>query len=806
MSDFTLNGKQIGQYQIVEQIGQGGMATVYKAFQPSINRYVAIKILPSQYAQDPNFVKRFEHEAKAIAALEHPHILPVYDFGTQDGLTYMVMRYIPEGTLSNLMGQPISNERVVRLIGAMARALDYAHKQGVVHRDIKPSNILIDKNGEALLTDFGIAKMMETTGATQLTGAGSVLGTPAYMSPEQAKGQTVDGRSDIYSLGVVLYELLTGQQPFRADTPLAVVLKHVSEPLAPPRTVKADIPEPLERIVLKAMAKDPAQRYQSAGEMEQALNTALQEVAGTIKTVTVPPAAKPPTQDITNVVPPPAPQKKSIMGPILIGGAVVALLLCLGGGALVYFMASTGDNGPTPTAVARSTVSIGVQKTATSTPVPPTDTPTSSPTPLPATDEPTPAVPTSEPTISGDVVIPELPDLGKILFQDDFSNNGNDWFEGEQSDEYGLTTSEFVDGRYRISQEAKQGVFVWNSQDGRNFKDFFLSVEATPVEYSANFAYGVTVRENSNGDLYVFEIDTDGYYSVSAKVDNEWTTLVDWTKLKAIKSEGTNRLAVQAFDSTFTFLINDEFATTVEDDSLSNGEVGLALDLYNEGDKASVDFDNLQVLNLSDTQQEAMLNSEEAGANGNEDSGSILFEDTFDSDAKGWATGEFDDDYSFNTATIENGAYTINVQDKDQSFVEKLLPSREFDDFVLTVEATPADTGENYAYGVSFRESDDNLFYAFEIGNDGQFAILLFDQEWKRLKDWSSSKAIKAGETNKITIEADGGHLTFYVNDEKLTTLENDVSLSGQIGLIVAIFDKGTEATVSFDNLVIRKP
>lgn len=801
MSDFTLNGKQLGQYQIVEQIGQGGMATVYKAFQPSINRYVAVKILPSQYALDPNFVKRFEHEARAIAALEHPHILPVYDFGTQDGLTYMVMRYIPEGTLSNLMGKPISYERVVRLIGTMARALDYAHKQGVVHRDIKPSNILIDKNGEALLTDFGIAKMMETTGATQLTGAGSVLGTPAYMSPEQAKGQGVDGRSDIYSLGVVLYELLTGQQPFRADTPLAVVLKHVSEPLAPPRTVKADIPEPLERVVLKAMAKEPAQRYQSASEMEQALNAALQEIEGTAKTVAVSQTSRQATQGVTNVVPPPPPQKKSLMGPLLIGGAVVLVLLCVGGGALLFMLAPGGSDGGTPTAVVRTPVSIGVAKTATPTPVPPTATPTNSPTPPPDI----PATPTTRATVSTDVVVPELPDLGKILFQDDFSNNGNDWFEGEQSDDYGVTKSEFLDGRYRITQEAKQGVFAWNSQDGRNFKDFMLSVEATPVEHNASFAYGVTVRENSKGDLYAFEIDTDGYYSVSVKVESEWTTLVDWTKLKAIKSDGTNRLSIQAFGSTFMFFVNDEFATTVEDNSLSNGEVGLALDLYNEGDKASVDFDNLQILNLSDTQQEAMLNQAGSENNGAEDSGTVLFEDTFDSD-KGWATGEFDDDYSFNTATVENGQYTISVKDKDQAFVEKLLPSREFDDFVLTVEATPGDTGQNYSYGVSFRENEDDIFYAFEIGNDGQYAVLLFDQEWKRLKDWSTSKAIKVGQTNKLTIEAEGGHLTFYINDEKLTTLENDTSLSGKVGLVVAVFDKGTEATVHFDNLVIRKP
>jgi len=248
MSDLI--GKTIGQYEIVEKIGVGGMATVFKAYQSSINRHVAIKILPAQFAQDPNFVKRFTQEAKAIAALEHPHILPVYDFGTDEGLTYMVMRYVEGGTLGNMMGKLPSYRRIVEVVGNVARALDYAHSQGVVHRDIKPSNILIDKHGEVLLTDFGIAKMMQDSGGTHLTGTGSILGTPEYMSPEQAEGTSIDQRTDIYSLGVVLYELLTGQPPYQAQTPLAVVLKHVNEPLLPPREINADIPQPLEQVVL----------------------------------------------------------------------------------------------------------------------------------------------------------------------------------------------------------------------------------------------------------------------------------------------------------------------------------------------------------------------------------------------------------------------------------------------------------------------------------------------------------------------------------------------------------------------------
>jgi serine/threonine protein kinase len=785
-------GKQIGQYQIEEQIGQGGMATVYRAYQPSINRYVAIKILPSQYAQDPNFVKRFEQEAKAIAALEHPHILPVYDFGTQEGLTYMVMRYVRGGTLSNLMGQPLSNERIVRLIGDMARALDYAHKQGVVHRDIKPSNILIDRNGEALLTDFGIAKLMEGSGATQLTGAGSVLGTPAYMSPEQAKGASVDGRSDVYSLGVVLYELLTGQQPYRAETPVAVVLKHVSEPLTPPRTVNANVPEPLERVVIKAMAKEPDQRYQTAGEMEVALQQALKQIESGTKTVNVP-VSTGQTQQVPGVAPQPAKSGGKI-GPWLIGGGVAVALLCLLGGGLLFFglmSSANNDSQATPLTERSTPVRIGIEKTSTPTPTSIPDEPTPTPTTssLAVTD------PTMEP-------IPLAPGLdGEILFEDDFSANRNDWFTGDHSDEYGLTNSEFANGRYRISQEAKQGVFIWNSLPETDFEHFVMSVEARPVEQqvATPFAYGLTFREEvDNGDLYLFEIDTDGSYSVSLSQDGKWETLIGTTGLQAIKPEGPNQLTVKAVGPALTFYINGEEAATIEDDTLSRGAIGLALELYNEGDKASVDFDNLTIRQVSAEELAALDN----------DSGSILFEDTFDSDAKGWATGEFDDDISQDEITIEDGRYRLSVTAKPekQPYIEKFLPNREFSDFILTLEATPRDSEEYYSYGIAFRADKDDNDYVFQIGNDGLYAVRMYKDGWSTLKDWSSSSAIKLGETNRLIVTAKDNSLTFVVNDVQLTTLEDSTLSKGRIGLVLEIFEAGKAATVEFDNLTIRKP
>ena len=265
-------GATIGPYRVLEQVGLGGMATVYKAYQPAMDRYVALKILPQHYAQDPQFVERFLREARTIANLEHRNILPVYDFGEDRGITYLAMRYLEGGTLKDILalGQ-LTLADAGQLLGQVAHALDYAHRQGVVHRDVKPANIMVDNEGWTYLTDFGIAKVLDTT--SELT-AGAI-GTPAYMAPEQSLGQPVDGRADIYALGVILYELVTGQVPFKADTPMAVALAHIHEPLPPPRSVDPSVPESFERVILKALAKDPDDRYQAAAAFDEALDEAI---------------------------------------------------------------------------------------------------------------------------------------------------------------------------------------------------------------------------------------------------------------------------------------------------------------------------------------------------------------------------------------------------------------------------------------------------------------------------------------------------------------------------------------------------
>ncbi len=268
--DSSVIGKTIGRYKIVEHLGRGGMAEVYKAYQPSLDRYVAIKLMHTFLAEDPDFFSRFTREAKNVGALRHPNIVQIHDFDHDGSTYYMVMEFIDGGPLKNRLeeyaaqGQRLPLAEAIRIIQDVGAALSYAHKRNMIHRDIKPANVMLDSTGRVILTDFGIAKLLS---GVKYTASGALMGTPSYMAPEQGLGQPGDARADIYSLGVMFYQLVTGRLPFEADTPIGVILKHVNEPLPLPRAINPDLPQSVENIILKATAKDPAERYQSVDDM-----------------------------------------------------------------------------------------------------------------------------------------------------------------------------------------------------------------------------------------------------------------------------------------------------------------------------------------------------------------------------------------------------------------------------------------------------------------------------------------------------------------------------------------------------------
>jgi serine/threonine protein kinase len=382
--------QKFSRYEIIEELGIGGMATVHRAYDPLFEREVALKILKRELLEDPELKERFERETKIVAKLEHAAIVPVYDVGYDNGQLFYVMRYMTGGSLSERMHEGgLTLEQAAYILLRLADALDYAHRKGIVHRDLKPGNILFDEVGNAFISDFGIAKF--TQAATRITHSG-IIGTPRYMSPEQARGDDTDGRSDLYTLGVMFFEILSGKPPFDAVTPLALALKHATEPAPNILDIKPDLPEGLGYVFDKALQKEPAERYRTCAEFANAFLEALPaDTAPNAKFITPLPPRTPSKYEAPTAAkaPAPLPQPKSrswVIGAL----AVVALIAVVLWGLL-----------DTPPAA-----------------------PASTPTPKPATATSIPASPTPSPTASATVTptetvtpvpIPEIPSVGGAI-------------------------------------------------------------------------------------------------------------------------------------------------------------------------------------------------------------------------------------------------------------------------------------------------------------------------------------------------------------------------------------------------------
>lgn len=304
-------GENVGPYQVIAQLGQGGMASVYKAYHPALDRYVALKVMHQAFNQDSTFISRFQREARVVAKLEHPNIVPVYDFADHAGSPFLVMKFIEGDTLKARLNRGPLNAREIELVAdTVGSALAYAHKQGVLHRDVKPSNVLISGDGIMYLADFGLARIVQAVEST--LSADAIMGTPQYISPEQAMGKKdLDGRTDIYSLGVMLYEMVVGRVPFNADTPFSIIHDHIYTPLPLPQSVNSSVPEPVQRVLLKSLAKDRDDRFQTVEQLIAAFKSAWLEAGVPIRgtDMTVPPA-----RPVNVSVPAPTPRVENVDG------------------------------------------------------------------------------------------------------------------------------------------------------------------------------------------------------------------------------------------------------------------------------------------------------------------------------------------------------------------------------------------------------------------------------------------------------------------------------------------------------------
>ena len=320
-------GTTVGPYQIIEQLGSGGMATVYKAYHPALDRDVALKVLHPAFKNDPQFFNRFQREARIVAKLEHPNIVPVYDFNEFEGEPYLVMRFVRGKTLkAHMSAAPFGAEKVLQLMNPVCDALAYAHRQGILHRDIKPSNIIWGDDGHIFLTDFGLARMVELGEST--LSQDMLVGTPQYISPEQAQGQReIDGRTDIYALGVVLFEMLTGRVPYSADTPFAIIHDHIYKPLPLPHTINPNIDPLVEKVLLRALAKAPEDRFGTVDEFWKALQQSLSPALETA-TVVSPKTIEPPPSTVDDTPHPKKRSKKKIA--FIVIAVLLSLVLCVG--------------------------------------------------------------------------------------------------------------------------------------------------------------------------------------------------------------------------------------------------------------------------------------------------------------------------------------------------------------------------------------------------------------------------------------------------------------------------------------------
>lgn len=549
----TLINAALDRYEVRESLGTGGMARVYKGYDQVLEREVAIKVLHEHLTEDPTFMERFKREARIVASFNHPNIVQVYDFDDIEHngqhIFYMVMSYIPGTNLFNVLSEHaedktlMDDERIESIILDLLAALDYAHQAGMVHRDVKPANILINPEDHVVLTDFGIARLNQNS---QLTEEGSTIGTPAYMSPEQAAGEPIDGRSDLYSAGIILFEMLTGETPYGDDRSLSVLLKHLHAPI--PSLV--DYPhidnQYLDAVIFKALAKQPDQRYQTAGEFAADLRSAF---AGQ-RTVAIRLPQK--TEPLTPIATKPESTPNWTALAVL---PVATLLLVI----MALLLFDTGEAKPTP------------------------------------------LKPTGIESMVG-----EPPQYFTSTFGDGDGYNVY-WSQNDGGDLIREIRNGVYRIENRMDGQAVASVIEYGQryQDVSIRAEARLHEDS-----SLNSGYGIVFRYVDQDHYNVFAVDGVGRYSVWVRNEGQWTELRDedetWTRSEWINLRGEfNTLQVDIAGDRVLAYVNDVLVASVVDDTFAEGMLGVYVASPDDG-QAIVEFDRYRIINNTDSFTESM--------------------------------------------------------------------------------------------------------------------------------------------------------------------------------------------------------
>ncbi len=844
-------GRTLGNCRIVEQIGMGGMATVYKAYDPGTDRYVAVKVLPEYYSRDPHFQERFAREARAIARLEHPTILPVHAFGEENGVSYLIMRYLPTGTLKDRIERgPMPLDEAGSILSQVADALGYAHEHNILHRDVKPSNVLIDERGNAYLTDFGIAKMVEAT--LDLTGE-RILGTPAYMSPEQCQGsKNLTPATDQYSLGIVLYEMLTGQTPFQAETPLALVYMQLNEPLPPPRSLRPDLPEDVERVLLKALSREPGARFETCSAMAGAFARAIEGVP-----VGPPPTAvsaeartmeEPPATTLGLEAAPAVPARR--LPPWLWAVIGVVVLAGLLGGASALGLFARGEASPTPMAGVPSqeqpalapAEATAVEGTEAEAEAPPASAPTPMPTPTEAGAEMV-----AQARAFADPILAAIADR-EPDFEDDFEDESSGWPVDPMSDpEHTMGGhAAYVDGEYATVADAPDPEAPLNqnwccSPGGKHEAmplpvNFVLSVDVR-VEVVQVGEWTVHFREEGGGDeksdFYDLSFDQSGVLALDRQLGDQQTKLAEHQGSPLAGIYETNHIVLVARGPQIAVYANGTPVLYVEDEEYveqSSGVIQIMVCNRRGDEPLEARWDNLRVWNIRDLPLEGAESGMAAQARAFADP--ILdtiadrepdFEQDFEDESGGWAVGpisEPENTVGGHNAYVDGEYATIAdapdpTAPPDRNWCCSPVQNQALPypvDFVLSFDAR-IEAIQNGAWHVHFREwweeggGEKDGFY--DLGFSHLGAIVLdrqFGDQRTKLAEHQGSPLAGIYEINHIVIVARGPQIAVYANGAPVLYVEDEEYVEHSWGeiKIMACNNRGNEPLdVRWDNLHI---